>query len=160
RENTEYGVLRSYAAIGAQFDTNSSPTLSLPGTGVAAGGGGAVAAAPPQANNNLYYLRGFIQYAGFTIGKTTSVFDFFNTTRYSNQTKPRSRDMGGVGINAFGYTQDLGNGFSVSGAMEDDTPFSKPIRDLGALCAGAPGTTAGGCTALIGGAFNFFPIQT
>jgi hypothetical protein len=146
RENTEYGVLRSYMAIGAQFDTNSNPTISLPGTAVPTGGG---AAAPAAANNNLYFLRAFIQYAGFTIGKTTSVFDFFNTTRYSNQTVFLHRDASAIGINAFGYTQDLGNGFSVSGALEDDTPISHPIHDLGAP---GPGTLAGPF------AGNLFPI--
>src|SRR5215471_6199165 len=52
REQTEYGVLRSYLAGGWQFDTNSSPTLSLPGTGVPTAGGAAGAANAPQANNN------------------------------------------------------------------------------------------------------------
>jgi hypothetical protein len=147
RENTEYGVLRSYLALGGQYDTNASPTLSLPGTGVPTGGGAATANA---SNNNFYFQRAFIQYAGFTIGKAVSFFDFFNESRYSYQTEFLFRDTADVPINVFGYTQDLGNGFSVSGAFEDGTPWSHPVHDLNQ--AGPAGT--------IGGAFgpSLFPI--
>src|SRR5258707_5039843 len=41
REQTEYGVLRSYVAGGWQYSSNDAPTLSLPGTSVPSGGGAA-----------------------------------------------------------------------------------------------------------------------
>src|SRR3954471_12328854 len=53
RTQTEYGTLRSYTRFG--FDH----TTGQPGTGF------------------LYVERAFIQFAGFTAGKTQSFFDFF-----------------------------------------------------------------------------------
>ncbi len=147
REQTAYGTLRAYFAGGWQYTTNDSPTLSLPGNAVGAGGGAAVTS--PN-NSNAYLLRAFVQWGGFTLGKTASFFDFFSTSKYTHQTNFLWQEFGGVGINTWGYTQQLGNGLVASIAVEDNTFFAHPIRDL--QQAGPAGT--------IGGLFGptFFPI--
>ncbi|MCF8476444.1 MAG: porin [Pseudolabrys sp.] len=96
RSQTEYGTLRSYFVLGMQT-TN-------------AGGG---------SNIPTWAHRGFIQLAGFTAGLSTSFFDGFSFSAYSNQTNIIGSDVGGGGIPVVGYTAQLGNGLSASVAIED-----------------------------------------
>ena len=102
REQTSYGTLRAYLAAGWQYTTDDAPTVSLPG--VQATASSATTTFPgSSANGNLYLLRAFIQWGGFTFGKTASFFDFINTSKYSNQTNQMYQDFGGVGIFTYGY---------------------------------------------------------
>ena len=148
REQTEYGTLRAYLLGGWQYTSNDAPTLSLPGTAVPTAGGAATAGATPNGNNNLYLARAFIQFAGFTLGKSASAFYFFDTARYSLQTNFAYQDLGRFGINAFTYTAPLGGGWTASLGIEDGTFYARPIKDLNA----AP--PAG----VIAGFGTFFPI--
>jgi hypothetical protein len=125
REQTPYGTLRSYIAGGWQYTTNDPPTLSLPGATTATSGGGAALGN----NSNAYLLRAFIQWGGFTFGKTASFYDFFNTSKYSHQTNFLYQDYAGVGVFTYGYTQLLGNGVAASVALQDNTNFAHPIVD-------------------------------
>src|SRR5207237_6074993 len=59
RTQTEYGTLRSYLEIGQQLTTLSN---SAAGTNAAAA-------------DAVFFDRGFIQFAGFTVGKIRSYFD-------------------------------------------------------------------------------------
>src|SRR5215472_12748681 len=156
REQTSWGTLRSYIAGGWQYTTNDAPTLSLAGAAVASGGGGA---SPSNSNNsNAYLLRAFIQWGGFTFGKTASFYDFFNTSKYSHQTNFLYQDYAGVGVFTYGYTQQLGNGLGFTVAAQDPTPFMHPIVDLGdtaaapALAFPAPGAAPG--SVALGGPTN------
>jgi len=97
RSQTEYGTLRAYIAGGWNWDNGQGAT------------GGAFI--------NAY--RGFIQWAGFTVGKAVSFFDFFSTPAFSNTTNIWTSDSSGNGINLAGYTAQFGNGFSASIAIED-----------------------------------------
>jgi hypothetical protein len=136
REQTSWGTLRSYIAGGWQYTTNDAPTLSLAGASVGSGGG---AASPSNSNNsNAYLLRAFIQWGGFTFGKTASFYDFFNTSKYSHQTNFIYQDYAGVGVFTYGYTQLLGNGVAWNIALQDPTNFEHPIVDV------SFGPTAGG----------------
>jgi hypothetical protein len=141
REQTGFGTLRAYFAGGWQYTSNDSPTLSLPGVQVPVAGGAATAAAAPNLNGNAYLLRAFIQWGGFTFGKTASFFDFFNTSKYTYQTNFLYQDYAGVGVNTYGYTQQLGNGIAASIAVQDPTQFEHPIVDVTA--AGAAGSFGG-----------------
>jgi hypothetical protein len=149
RDQTEYGTIRGYVAGGWQYTSNDSPTLSLPGVQVPAAGGGATAAAPPSLEGNTYLLRAFLQFAGFTAGKTASFYDFFQTSKYTYQTNFMWQEYAGVGVNTFAYTQDLGNGISTSVALQDNTQFAHPVKDLNVAVAGN-----------IGGFATVFPILT
>jgi hypothetical protein len=114
RSQTEYGTLRSYMIM-ATTSTNSQ-----------AGGGGAangLGNGNPNGSGSDPYTRlwsnaAFIQFAGFTAGKTGSFFDFDNVA-YSNQTNFWGSALGGGGIEVFGYTAQLGNGLSASIAAEN-----------------------------------------
>jgi hypothetical protein len=150
REQTNYGTLRAYFAAGWQNSINDNPTLSNPGTSVAAAGGAAAPGLGGNANSNLYLLRAFIQWGGLTFGRTASFYDFFSTSKYTHQTNFLWQEMGGDGIYMWGWTQQLGNGMAANISVEDNTQFAHPVRDL--QQAGPAGT--------IGGAFGptFFPI--
>jgi hypothetical protein len=126
REQSAFGTLRAYFAAGWQQTTNDNPTLSLPGNSEGTAGG----AAAPGNNNSTYLLRAFIQWGGFTFGKTASFYDFFNTSKYSHQTEFLYRDYAGVGVFTYGYTQQLGNGVAATIAVQDDTVFGHPVLDV------------------------------
>jgi hypothetical protein len=128
REQTSFGTLRAYFAAGWQQTTNDNPTLSLPGNIVGTAGG---ASTPVGGNNSsTYLLRAFIQWGGFTFGKTASFYDFFNTSKYSHQTEFLYRDYAGVGVFTYAYTQQLGNGVAATIGVQDDTVFIHPVLDV------------------------------
>jgi hypothetical protein len=133
REQTSYGTLRAYIAGGWQFTTNDPPTLSLPGTVEGTGGGAGVLGS----NSNAYLLRAFIQWGGFTFGKTASFFDFFNTSKYSHQTNFLYQDYAGVGVFTYAYTQQFGNGIAGSIALQDPTTFAHPVLDVSTTTSAA-----------------------
>src|SRR5690349_7002190 len=134
REQTSYGTLRAYLAAGWQFTTDDAPTISLPGTqatGTTTHAGGAISTTfTGGGNSNISLLRAFIQWGGFTFGKTASFYDFFNTSKYSLQTNFIYQDFGGVGIFTYGYTQQLGNGIAATIAVQDPSPFENQIVDV------------------------------
>ncbi|MGQ3674658.1 porin [Xanthobacter sp. TB0139] len=92
RTQTDYGVLRSYAAFGGNLNSWSST----------------------NGNTSLEVDRAFIQFAGLTAGYTTSFFDpnlnYMMTTPYT-MTKRK--------LNQLAYTAQFGNGFSATIAVED-----------------------------------------
>ncbi len=94
RTQSDYGVIRAYAAILAQQASNDQNTVA-PGPFSTTGQGG--------------ILRAFIQFAGFTVGHSVSVFDF---TAYNNYgyLPPLFSSTGVNGIDVIAYTWQLGNG--------------------------------------------------
>jgi len=111
RTETELGTLRGYAAINFDFSTHSAspdPTLSdgWDDTHDAAQGEG--------------IEHAYVELGGFRIGKTDSLF--VTETGYAS-------DVVNDGLIAYGpfdthqiaYTYDFGNGFSISGAVEEGT---------------------------------------
>jgi len=130
RTQTEYGTLRAYYRAGFTHDTNMV-------VGV------------------LYPEMAFIQFAGFTFGKTRSYFDFFAGV-FSYTSYP-----GGGSVTGFGgqllaaYTAQFGNGISATIAAEDATQRRNAIWDGGQnllRAGGLPGplqnviSGVGGCT--------------
>ncbi len=101
RSQTQYGTLRAYVDMSNQ-DNNSN----------AVGGS-------PYFSTNGWANNAFIQFAGFTFGKTTSFFDF-DTMGYSNQTNQWGSNQSGNGIPVWAYTAQFGNGISASIAAEDN----------------------------------------
>ena len=100
RSQTAYGTLRSYAVV--------MPTHTNDG-----GNGG-------SPYGTLFSPAVFIQFAGFTFGKTASFFDF-DTNPYTNATIHAGSNQAGNGIQVFAYTAQFGNGFSASISAEDTT---------------------------------------
>jgi len=117
RTQSDYGVIRAYAAIQVQ---QSSGDLSINANSLGA----------PASTGQAGILRAFIQFAGFTVGHAVSFFDFFNGADYGYV--PGFNASTGVnGIDILGYTWQLGNGVSVSVDIEDGS---------GAGSSTAPGT--------------------
>jgi hypothetical protein len=101
RNQTEYGTVRSYIAVG----------LSAGGAGQALDVGGA-----PGFSAN----RAFIQFAGFTFGVTQSFYDFYSgpATSFFGGNVNMSSDTGDAGKAVTAYTAQLGNGMSASIGIE------------------------------------------
>ena len=100
RQQTEYGTLRTYIRFGAE---NTTP---------AATGGGTTF--------NPFWDRAFIQFAGFTVGRSQSFFDLFTYGgAYSYHNVRVSGDTGASGQNLWAYTAQFGNGFSGTLSLED-----------------------------------------
>ena len=65
-----------------------------------------------------YANRWFIQWAGFTIGHSTSFFDFYSVGANQYGFVTASSDSGDGGWDVFAYTAQFGNGFSGSISAE------------------------------------------
>jgi hypothetical protein len=130
RSQTAYGTLRAYATM---FATSTN--------GSAQGG---------SPYDPIFAPAYFIQFAGFTAGKTASFFDF-DLNPYTNMTTWWGSNQGGNGIPVFAYTAQFGNGFSASISAEDTTTRRMSILDGSFTSAGsvlspaaAPGATGYG----------------
>jgi hypothetical protein len=82
RSQTAYGTLRAYAVLLSTFSEDGGP-------------GGS-----PYANAGLFSPAIFIQWAGFTFGKTASFFDF-DSNPYTNATVWLGSAQAGNGIQVF-----------------------------------------------------------
>jgi hypothetical protein len=100
RSQTAYGTLRGYATI-LPTATNGNATGGSP-------------------YDTVFAPAAFIQFAGFTFGKTASFFDF-DTNPYTNATIHLGSNQAGNGIQVFAYTAQFGNGLSLSLSAEDET---------------------------------------
>jgi hypothetical protein len=114
RNQTEYGTVRGYLAVG--LNTNN--------TGV------------DSASNTFSANRAFIQWAGFTFGLAQSFFDFYSTPATSFWGSFPASDTGDGGWMVGGYTAQFGNGLSATVAAE--------MRRMTAITfSGTPGTVPG-----------------
>jgi hypothetical protein len=124
RQQTEYGTLRTYIRFGAENTT--------PGTTGA------------TTTFNPFWDRAFIQFAGFTVGRSQSFFDLVTYGgAYSYHNVRVSGDTGASGQNLWAYTAQFGNGFSGTLSLEDPA-----TRKLGSVDVTAPAFFAGGVVAL------------
>ena len=117
RTATEYGVVRTFAQMVFTVDSHSSGAASL----------------------GLYHA--FIQFAGFTMGRTVSIFD---TPWQSYPAGGPDTIPGGsnhvTGVNQFAYTAEFGQGISGSIALEETSTATTGYGNLwnlsGATAAG------------------------
>ena len=119
RNQTEYGTVRSYIAVG--LSTND---LGL-----------------NTAANQFSANRAFIQLAGFTFGISQSFFDFYSVPATSLPGAFPSSDTGDPGWTVFGYTAQFGNGLSASLSAEE-----RRMTQLININSGVFATTTGGTT--------------
>ncbi len=97
RTQTQYGVLRAYTRAGMEMNAGQ------------------------YNQGNVYFERAFIQFAGFTFGKTASYFDFMvGAFGYSQAYLGGGSVYGGGGINLVAYTAQLGNGLTATLSLEDN----------------------------------------
>ncbi|MGY4289551.1 hypothetical protein ACVWXO_008817 [Bradyrhizobium sp. LM2.7] len=106
RTATEYGVVRTYADVIFSWDTPS-----VAGSNTAAGAAG-------SASLGLYHA--FIQFAGFTFGRTVSIFDapWQSYPAGGPDTLPGGSNHTN-GVNQVAYTADFGQGITGSLALQD-----------------------------------------
>jgi hypothetical protein len=91
RDQTPYGTVRSYVAMGISDSLIGNNT------------------------DTLYPNRWFIQWAGFTFGKTVSFFDFYNSGAHSYGGQITANEStGDGGWLVMSYTAQLGNGLSAT----------------------------------------------
>ena len=139
RTATEYGVVRTFGQGDFQFNNfgSSNPTTltAFPGgaaNALSTAGGGYVA---------VEYL--FIQFAGFTFGKSSSAY---STPWNGFPGNINSILLGGnntdTGVNNIQYTAEFGNGVSASIGLDDPTVWNRTaVYNLGIPSAiGANGT--------------------
>lgn len=107
RQQTDYGIVRSYARTGIQWTSGDNVNS----------GSNAVA----------YIDRAFLQFGGLTAGRAVSFFDVYSFSQHSYQTNIIGSDSGGTGINLFAYTADLRDGLSATVSAEEHTSRSKPV---------------------------------
>jgi hypothetical protein len=125
RTATEYGVVRTFAQGDFQFNNfgNSAPATVSPATN-AAGLSGSLLNTPGGGYVAVEYV--FIQFAGFTFGKSSSVFATPWNGYPGNNT---SFLIGGAdyvtGVNNIQYTAQFGNGVSASIGLDDPTQFNR-----------------------------------
>ena len=145
RTATEYGVVRTFGQGDFQFqnfgNTNPSGSVGTQTTGLSSAllstaGGGYVA---------VEYL--FIQFAGFTFGKSSSAY---STPWNGFPGNINSNLMGGnntdTGVNNIQYTAQFGNGVSGSIGLDDPTVWNRTaVYNLsipGAIGANGTGSSA------------------
>src|SRR5215813_4289342 len=112
RDQTEYGTVRGYIAIGLSENEH----------------GGDVNASTAFSAN-----RAFIQWAGFTFGRAQSFFDFYSVPATSYWGAFPASDTGDGGWFVMGYTAQFGNGFSATIAAE--APRKTQIINMNSLAA-------------------------
>ena len=130
RQQTDYGVVRTYVSLG---HTGDFPT--------------------PQ---GLYANRGFIQFAGFTFGLAQSFFDFYSnpaTSYFANN----SEDTGNAGWRVAAFTANFGSGITSTLSLEEPRLIGIPVppcpaghgsfNRTGSICA--PSSTIRSCGAVV-----------
>ena len=100
RQQTEYGTLRTYIRFGV---ANETPARHW-----------------RRHDPGPFWDRAFMQFAGFTVGRSQSFFDLFTYGgAYSYHNVRVSGDTGASGQNLWAYTAQFGNGFSGTLSLED-----------------------------------------
>ena len=124
RNQSEYGTVRGYIRLGGQSISNAGAT------------------------STFFVERAFIQFAGFTAGRTQSFFDVFTTTERFNYIESKtSGDTYNYGVDLVGYTAQFGNG--VSASVSAESPHYKATSAVmdgsnAAFTAGGTNTDAAG----------------
>jgi hypothetical protein len=118
RSPTEYGTVRSYIDVGVSTSQNGNGDSV--GTGaIAQNGTGNLFINQSSDDFANYANRWFIQWAGFTAGRSTSFFDFYSIGANQYGYVGASSDTGDGGWLVFANTAQFGNGLSASLSAEE-----------------------------------------
>jgi hypothetical protein len=139
RTATEYGVVRTFGQADFQFNNFGSSQASTVSPASSLGGiSGSLLDSPGGGYVAVEYA--FIQFAGFTFGKSSSAY----STPWNGYPGNNSSFLIGgndtvTGVNNIQYTAQFGNGVSASIGLDDPTVFNRtPLYNL-ALGVGASG---------------------
>jgi hypothetical protein len=124
RQMTQYGVLKAYFSGGFEASTGTSTTGSP------------------------FWKRGYIGFAGATVGKTQSFFDFLNGAfSYGSYHLGGGSNTYDTGTFLAAYTAEFGLGISATASIEDSAARRNALWDAGtnALSIGSfPGPNGSG----------------
>jgi hypothetical protein len=120
RNQTEFGTVRSYIAIGLNTNTTGADSAS----------------------NTFSANRAFIQWAGFTFGQAQSFYDFYSVPATSYWGVFPASDTGDPGWQVAAYTAQFGNGLSATIGAEMRRQTA--IVNAGTGATGAVGNAYGG----------------
>lgn len=129
RTQTEIGTVRTYIRFGPQWTTGNGD------------------------NGEQYFDAAFIQFAGFTVGKIRSFYDFAEAIAGTYTTLVGIGGSTGNGVNTIAYTAQFGSGFSATIGVEDPTTRRSSIINLsgfGPTAVLGGGSGDAGTNALIG----------
>ncbi|UZE51800.1 porin [Rhodopseudomonas sp. P2A-2r] len=130
RTATEYGVLRTYGDMKVDFTRGTSSIA-----------GGTIA--------EVDYA--FIQFAGFTMGKSVSMFDpQWALSKPTISSGFQAGSNNATGISQFAYTASFGNGVSATISLED----AQPYRTAGVVNTSSAFVAPFGGSTLTGGAYG------
>jgi hypothetical protein len=125
RNQTEFGTVRSYIAVGVNTSTVGADS----------------------ATNTFSSNRAFIQWAGFTFGLAQSFYDFYSVPATSYWGDFPASDTGDPGWQVAAYTAQFGNGFSgtIGAEMRRTTQIvGQGIAGIGGVAPGTGGFPTGG----------------
>lgn len=120
RTQTEYGTLRSYFAFGVNWLNNPNGNFE-PG--------------PGNPNTQAALERAFVQFAGFTLGRTDTFFAFYDSPAYNFLTFSFDGSTGTTGMNVLAYSHRFADGLTATIALEDQAAHAAPVIDLGSASA-------------------------
>ncbi len=118
RTQTDWGQLHGYLRMGPQFVTPNGELSTVAGS----------------ATPSIFWDRGYIQFAGFTVGKQRSFFDIYSPTEgYLTYMNPRTgADTNLTGVLLAAYTYRFVNGFSATLSVENPNDhFNAGVSNLG-----------------------------
>ena len=129
RTATEYGVVRTFGQGDFQFTTQGNNTTNPTSfTGIADVGHLHRPAEPRPAKATSRLSTVFLQFAGFTFGKSSSAYATPWNGYPGNNT---SFLLGGpdyvTGVNNIQYTAQFGNGVSATIGLDDPTVFNRTV---------------------------------
>ena len=151
RTATEYGVVRTFFDATFSWTTGTYAGTGAGGTFYSAAGqsGGVGGVGNPSdggiAGGSLGVYHAFIQFAGFTMGKTISQFDAPWVNYPGNNFDGLVGGSGTVtGVNQLTYTAQFGNGVSAAFSLQDPTAYTQSnIFNASAGLLSGPGFAGG-----------------
>jgi hypothetical protein len=127
RTATEYGVVRTFAQGDFQFGNLGSSTLNPTSVnGTSPVGGSQLLDTPGGGYVAVEYV--FIQFAGFTFGKSSSAYSTpWNGYPGNNSSFLLGGNDTVTGVNNIQYTAQFGNGVSASIGLDDSEVFNRTV---------------------------------
>jgi hypothetical protein len=140
RTATEYGVVRTFGQADFQFDTLGNGSLNPNGLATNLGNNGNLLNTPSGGYTAVE--MGFIQFAGFTFGRSASAF----ATPWEGYPGNNSASLIGghddvTGTNNIQYTAQFGNGVSGTIGLDDPTVYNRTALYNTSIGIGAVGTS-------------------
>jgi Porin subfamily len=146
RTATEYGVVRTFGQADFQFDTNGNNTFNPNSLATNLGNNANLLSTP--GGGYVAVEMGFIQFAGFTFGRSASAF----ATPWEGYPGNNSSFLIGghddvTGTNNIQYTAQFGNGVSGTIGLDDPTVYNRTAvynTMVGITAAGTSGNAYAG----------------